>query len=605
MYRNSATIEDIYRLALPSETTLLVGEQWLNRSVSWACSLRPSPPAFPKLDGDEFALIDIEDLRGLDPQMRLDRVVRGLQSARVSAIAVLGSVTNTAVRAAKADNIALFQLPDSEPLVQIERRVIRLIVDRAGYIAQRSADLQHQLNHVALDGGGLEKIAELIQAFAQQPLILLRENGSVAAAVGLEFLEKTLYERLLTSLPNITALHSWAATQQQDKLAEAIGVMPISSIPVTMNPSDTQANRTAEVLTSLDSSLETLVLEESTVKNQRIDTHDQSSAKPTSRLNGARLTTLPVHETLVAPILGNDSIRGYCLLLRMEGNAGHEISAVEEIAIRQCTAAAALEWAKQKAIDVAAERMRASFLDELLTSEISDEEAWIQRGASLGYELRRPHVAWIVQAAHIPDWPRPLVRLTEEHSTAPPLSYRDEGVVLFWPIDNPKSGRELKPIAQEFVEQIQATTAGAEIVIGIGRPESRPSQWINSLQQARESWRIGRQWKGNPITYFGDLEFYKLLTALSGNMEASRFYLKTLGKLIDHDVDHNAELVTTLEAFFECHGNLSQTASRLHIHRNTLTYRLERIASITRLDLNDPDARFSLQLALKLHPVMK
>jgi purine catabolism regulator len=64
-------------------------------------------------------------------------------------------------------------------------------------------------------------------------------------------------------------------------------------------------------------------------------------------------------------------------------------------------------------------------------------------------------------------------------------------------------------------------------------------------------------------------------------------------------------LVQTLEAFFECHGNASQTASRLHIHRNTLTYRLEQIASITQLDLDDPDARFSLQFALKLRPVIK
>jgi purine catabolism regulator len=49
---------------------------------------------------------------------------------------------------------------------------------------------------------------------------------------------------------------------------------------------------------------------------------------------------------------------------------------------------------------------------------------------------------------------------------------------------------------------------------------------------------------------------------------------------------------------------LSQSAARLHIHRNTLTYRLEQIAAITQLDIDDPDARFSLQLALKLRPVL-
>jgi len=74
--------------------------------------------------------------------------------------------------------------------------------------------------------------------------------------------------------------------------------------------------------------------------------------------------------------------------------------------------------------------------------------------------------------------------------------------------------------------------------------------------------------------------------------------------LIAHAQNHNAELVETLGAFFTCHGNLSQTATALHIHRNTLTYRLQRISGITRLDLNDADARFSLQLGLQLRPVM-
>ena len=116
----------------------------------------------------------------------------------------------------------------------------------------------------------------------------------------------------------------------------------------------------------------------------------------------------------------------------------------------------------------------------------------------------------------------------------------------------------------------------------------------------------GRVGRARPVgAGRGDLGLDQLLTMLGNNAEAKRFYRKTLGKLIAHDEEHNSELVDTLEGFFACHGNLSQTAGRLHIHRNTLTYRLERIAGITQMDLDDPDARFSLQLALKLRPVMK
>jgi purine catabolism regulator len=310
-------------------------------------------------------------------------------------------------------------------------------------------------------------------------------------------------------------------------------------------------------------------------------------------------------EVVVTPIVANESTRGYCLILRTTAGPSQEITAVEEIAALQGAAAAALEWAKQNAIGIAEDRMRATFLDEMLASEIADEQAWIQRGASLSYDLTRPHAAWLIEVKGVPTWPQPLLRFIESLNINAPYSRRDEGYILFWPIDNAKSARELKVLAGDFVAQLLNKHPKAQVVIGIARPSTGPAKWVQSLQQARESWRLGKEWKGAPVTYFGDLGLYQLLTALGSNPEAMRFFRKTLGRLITHDDNKNAELVETLEAFFACHGNLSQTANRLHIHRNTLTYRLERIATITQLDLDDPDARFSLQLALKLRPVIK
>ena len=551
MYKNNATIEDVFRLALPTETTLLVGDEFLNRPVSWACSLRPSPPAFPKLDGNEIALVDMNDLRRLDPQARLDRVVRSLEGARIAAIAVQGLFNPVAIDAARAGRVALFQLPDNVPLIQVERAVIRLIVDRAGYIAQRSSELQRELNQMALDSAGLDKIAKHIHLFAQQPVIVLREDGTVAAATGLEELSEAARHAVMNALPNIMSLRSWVVTQPQGKIGQTVGLMPL--------------------------------------------THSASTNRE----------SLPYREVVVAPIVANEATRGYCLLLRTSMSPLQEVTAVEEIAAVQGAGAAALEWAKLNAIGVAEERMRSTFLDELLASEIADEQAWIQRGSTLSYNLARPHVAWVLEAKNVPAWPAPLLRFLETSNVNAPHSRREEGHLIFWPIDNAKSGRELKVVANEFVTQLVAKHPKAQIVIGIGRPAVGPSKWIQSLQQARESWRLGKEWKGAPVTYFGDLGLYQLLTALGTNPEAMRFFRKTLGRLITHDDNKNAELVETLEAFFACHGNLSQTANRLHIHRNTLTYRLERISAITQLDLDDPDARFSLQLALKLRPVMK
>ena len=545
MHKKSTTVKDIFRLALPAGTQLLAGEAHLDRPVSWACSMRPSPPAFPTLNGSELALVDMQDLESLGSRKGLEEVIHSLSKARVAAMVVQGQVDQSAISAAVRSEMPLFRLPAENRLMEVERSIIRLIVDRASYIAQRTAELQSKLNRIAMDGGGLDQLARHLHKFSRQPVILLRSEGDVAAAAGLEQESLKAQQAILLFFFTITALRMWTAQQPPEELLGAIGILPLTAGAAPGRPS----------------------------------------------------------QTVISPILGNHAVRGFCLLLQAPGAS--EISAVEEMTVVQGAAAAALEWAKQHAVDIAEDRMRAAFVDELLAAEIADEQAWIQRGASLNYDLARPHAAWMVEARQIPDWPAPLVRFLEEKGVEAPLSRRDEGTLIFWPVDNPKSAREHKLLANELVRQIEALSGAGRIIIGVGRPASTPGLWMQSQQQARESWRMGKAWQGSPVTYFGDLGLYQLLTALGDNGEAKRFYRKTLGLLINHDEAHNGELVMTLEGYFACHGNLSQTAKLLHIHRNTLSYRLERIAEITRLDLNDPEARFALQLALKLQPTMR
>ncbi|MEZ4634027.1 MAG: PucR family transcriptional regulator ligand-binding domain-containing protein [Caldilineaceae bacterium] len=327
MFRNSATLEDVYRLALPPGTEVLYGAESLARPVSWACSLRPSPPAFPKLTGNELALVDMEDLRQLDPRMRLDRVIQSLQQARVAAMVVLGNVPQGAVDAARDQKMPLFALPAAETLVDVERAVIRLIVDREGYIATLTSDLQRELTQLELDGRGMEAIAVRLQQFIQQPVIFLRDDGQINVHAGLQELPDRMRERVLAALPNITSLRSWAASQRQPDLGETVGLLKLSD------------------------------------------------------------DRLPYDQSVLAPIVAGDRVQGYCLALRAGGVAnGTEISTVEGICVLQGANVAALEWSRQNAVGAIQEQMRAAFLDELLASEIADEQSWIQRGKSLGYD---------------------------------------------------------------------------------------------------------------------------------------------------------------------------------------------------------------------------
>jgi PucR family transcriptional regulator, purine catabolism regulatory protein len=91
---------------------------------------------------------------------------------------------------------------------------------------------------------------------------------------------------------------------------------------------------------------------------------------------------------------------------------------------------------------------------------------------------------------------------------------------------------------------------------------------------------------------------------LSDREKLLAFCERTLGSLLEYDMRQHADLIKTLEAFFACHGNLSQTAEMLIVHRNTLLYRMNRINEIAEIDLNRPETRLALHLALTIRRLL-
>ena len=89
--------------------------------------------------------------------------------------------------------------------------------------------------------------------------------------------------------------------------------------------------------------------------------------------------------------------------------------------------------------------------------------------------------------------------------------------------------------------------------------------------------------------------------------ELRTFYDETLGPLGGLPVDEaggapgpHAKLLDTLDAFLAHGGNLSATAHALDLHRNTLSYRLDKIASLTGLDPRSFDDAIQIRLSLLL-----
>lgn len=129
-----------------------------------------------------------------------------------------------------------------------------------------------------------------------------------------------------------------------------------------------------------------------------------------------------------------------------------------------------------------------------------------------------------------------------------------------------------------------------------------PQAW----REAQQALEIGRRLFGEgKLHSFSRLGIYRLLFPLYGEQTLLDFYQETLGPLLDADNRSNQALLETLEGFFRCNGNLSETARVMHLHRNSLLYRLGRIEELLGHSLEDAELRLSLQIALKIRVLLE
>lgn len=96
-----------------------------------------------------------------------------------------------------------------------------------------------------------------------------------------------------------------------------------------------------------------------------------------------------------------------------------------------------------------------------------------------------------------------------------------------------------------------------------------------------------------------DLATHQALLAHVPEELRAGYVHRLLGPLRAHDDRHHAALEETLDVFLQCSGSWSRCAARLHIHVNTLRYRIARIAELTGRDPTRLEDQVDLFLALR------
>ncbi|WP_328906624.1 PucR family transcriptional regulator ligand-binding domain-containing protein [Streptomyces sp. NBC_00234] len=122
-----------------------------------------------------------------------------------------------------------------------------------------------------------------------------------------------------------------------------------------------------------------------------------------------------------------------------------------------------------------------------------------------------------------------------------------------------------------------------------------------ALEEARHARRVAAARPGRVCAAgHHELASHVLLLPFVPDDVRRAFTARLLDPLRDYDTRHRAELIPTLEAFLDCDGSWTRCAARLHLHVNTLRYRVGRIEQLTGRDLSRLEDKLDFFLALRM-----
>ncbi|ALC91196.1 carbohydrate diacid regulator [Bacillus sp. FJAT-18017] len=220
-------------------------------------------------------------------------------------------------------------------------------------------------------------------------------------------------------------------------------------------------------------------------------------------------------------------------------------------------------------------------------------ESFTDRARLLSIDLTIDRVAVIIELRNIG---QPLPRdawvgiLGWQNFLPSDVSARwgNDRIILLLDHSRHRTRSEIYSSLHQFANFI-SSVSGCNAFIGIG-PAAKPRDIQHAYLHAVRALKIAST--ANPIIFDEDLTLEMLLDALNPTLKRE-FLIRAIGSLL-----HEKELLQTIQELFVQNNSMKLTAASLHIHINTLHYRLKKIEDLTGLDLKKTNDMITLYLAL-------
>ncbi len=534
------TVREALQMPIFEQALLRAGAGGQTNVIRWVHIVDMPDATYEWAKGGELLLTAGFGLRG-NTQRQHDIIPRlasrGLAGIVLSVGHYFERTPNVMCEAGDRLSFPIIELPSAVPFIEVTETIFSQIVNRQYMLLQRSEQIHRTLTELVLEGATLQDVAQTLAKILKRSITIESATFDVLATVQVGAVDKA-------------RMQSVAAGRTSPDVAARL----------------------------IDFGIYKRLLHE---------------RRP---LRVPAISELGMDmERIVAPIIVAHQIIGYVWIIAGE----RRLTDLDELALEHAATVAALLMYKERAVHEAEMTLRGDFFTQLLRTSVPPDSELVERAHQLDFRVDVAYQVLVMEGfAAVGEGTSSLPRrvenwLEDEHPAL--VVPRDTRVVIVLHSRRLPDGER---IARQIASELSCPTES--LLVGVGRPALNIGSLHTSYEQANEAADVAHQiGQREGVMLFDKLGVLHWLRHLPEHLFHDNVYVDAIQKLVKHDTAHRTKLLHTLEVYLDAGTVSTASAEILHVHRNTLHYRLERIEELIGIDLKDANVRLNLHVALK------
>ncbi len=248
---------------------------------------------------------------------------------------------------------------------------------------------------------------------------------------------------------------------------------------------------------------------------------------------------------------------------------------------------------------------------ELVEHRWRDANDVLQRSQRLGMNLVAPSQMILVDfperarnlAGKSADLHHTVLRLVQQGAAQASVIAVEGGLVCLIPFEAGKGQERATKLMRRISEELKRNLDGEPIVVIGNRCLTLPD-YAENWERCWRTIKIARAFGRSGALTGQDFGPLPMLVAAADVGEVKGFVDESIGAIVKHDRTHSTPYLETLSAYLNEGCRSQACADAMGLHVTTLRYRLSRIQELFGIEVDTPDRRFAVELAIRLHSVI-